>query len=246
MNCSHIWFWWGVRHKDRQTGRQAWTWGLGRRLPSPQEVGPEGRKRGHGESEGKSGGKEGNGDQVLKKCKDSPPDAVPRAPHFLNLTWGPGNATDPEDCLTCVCCGHLEWEKPAHCGVCFGESPPTPWPGHLRAAVTKPQWVMAEDQCEDGGGGRGGMEVETLVQVYDDSQSHVYLTGLRLHSRVTEKEGWRVQHQVWEQAAGWRGGSSVLWRRDSKWKSSELAGQQPHPHWLRVAHLQCAGVWNEN
>lgn len=48
-----------VRH---QTCREADGLGPGRRMPSPEEVGQEGRERRHSETEGESKGKEGNRD----------------------------------------------------------------------------------------------------------------------------------------------------------------------------------------
>lgn len=79
---------------------------------------------------------------------------------FPTFSTSPGVQEMQQVSLTCFCYGYLAWEEAAHCGVCFAESPPTPWAGNLRAAVTKPQRVMAEDQCEGGGGGQGRTELE--------------------------------------------------------------------------------------
>lgn len=78
----------------------------------------------------------------------------------------------------------------------------------------------------------------TPAQVYSDSQSYIYLTGLLLllHSHMRQKEGWGVQKQVREQAARGQGASTVTdtmaGTETASKKNSELAGQEPHAHWL--------------
>lgn len=43
-----------------------------------------------------------------------------RAPHFLNLIWGPEKAADCKDSLPGFFCSYLDWKEAAPWGTCSG------------------------------------------------------------------------------------------------------------------------------
>ena len=99
--------------------------------------------------------------------------------------------------------------------------------------------VMAEDQ-------RAGREVETPAQGHTDSQSHTYFTGLLLHSCAKKRERGVKGPKANVRAGCWVTGSKPYARyhgtETASKRNSELAGQEPHPPWLRITDLCYAGV----
>lgn len=123
--------------------------------------------------------------------------------------------------------------------------PPPPGLGIWGLLSPNPRGSWLRTNVRVGEVGRAEQSWNTPAQVYSDSQSYIYLTGLLLllHSHVRQKEGWGVQKQVWEQAAWGQGASTVTdtmaGTETASKKNSELAGQEPHAHWLWIAGLVC-------
>lgn len=69
--CNHTWL---IRYRMQRQGEGPGFW---RRMPTPQAVRGDGRKRGCSDRGNESLAGEASSGWVLKKCKDSPPEAVP-------------------------------------------------------------------------------------------------------------------------------------------------------------------------
>lgn len=66
--------------------------------------------------------------------------------HFPNFLWGWEKATYLR-ILTCFCCGYCAGGRRNTSAYAPDRVSPPPGAGHLRAAATKPQQLMAEDAC---------------------------------------------------------------------------------------------------
>ena len=123
--------------------------------------------------------------------------------------------------------------------VLWIESPPPPGARYLRAAVTKPHWVMAEDQCEGGGrqGGRNGGE-KSLARVYNLIVNHIHIS-LDSYFILMKTEGGLEGPE-----AGVRGGCWVTRiKHSARYNGTETAseknraGQESHHCWLLMPDL---------
>lgn len=227
MNCNHMN---GERHKGKQRGLNL--------EKDAKRSGSEGRgqeKKAQWQRWKPAWWRRG---QVLKKCKNSPPEAVPGGFSLFKPHLGSSKCKGSQGLrglfllwLFLLRVGSTQW----WC-VLRIESPHPSEAGHLRAAVTKPQWVMAEDWgwgWEEGQPhcgrrrGRKGWWKEPFHR-YMSWWSTPCIISLDPHFSLMEERRRRVDHpeQVWEVVAGWDEASPTQWHRDRDRVKEESAGQE--------------------